>query len=50
MASRDFGKAKPLKQPKKAEKELDDDDIALKNKLKAEAKAQADMVAKLKKK
>jgi len=50
MASRDFGKAKPLKAPKKNAKYEDDDDKALKDKLKAEAKAKADMVASLKKK
>ena len=49
MASRDFGKAKPLKAPKKDKKEEDEDDLALKAKLKAEAKAKADMVANLKK-
>ena len=50
MASRDFGKAKPLKAPKKAKAELDEDDKALQAKLKAEAKAKADMVANMKKK
>jgi hypothetical protein len=50
MASRDFGKAKPLKAAKKDKKELDEDDKALQAKLKAEAKAKSDMVAQLKKK
>ena len=48
MASRDYGKAKPLKAPKKDAKEIDEDDLALKAKLKAEAKATAEMAAKLK--
>lgn len=50
MPSHQGGKQKPLKAPKKEQKELDDDDLALKNKLKAEAKANADYVASLKKK
>jgi len=32
MSSRQGGKKKPLKQPKKVQKELDDDDIAFKEK------------------
>ncbi len=49
MSSRDFGKAKPLKAAKKEKVELDDDDKAAAAKRKAEEKAKADMVAKLKK-
>jgi hypothetical protein len=33
VSGRQGGKAKPLKAPKKEEKELDEDDIALKKKL-----------------
>jgi len=36
---RDAGKAKPLKAPKKAAKELTEEDLAFKNKQKAEAAA-----------
>lgn len=39
MTGRDGGKKKPLKAPKKASKELDDDDLALKQKLKEQQKA-----------
>ncbi|ORY66006.1 translation machinery associated TMA7 [Pseudomassariella vexata] len=42
---RDGGKAKPLKAPKKVQKELDEDDKAFLEKKKAEAKARADMAA-----
>lgn len=50
MASRDFGKAKPLKAPKKEQKELDDEDLAFKAKQKELAKAQSALVSQLKKK
>ncbi|KAH8592531.1 translation machinery associated TMA7 [Bisporella sp. PMI_857] len=43
-ADRAGGKAKPLKQPKKAPKaELDDEDKAFKEKQRADAKAKADL-------
>lgn len=34
MSGREGGKKKPLKAPKKAEKDMDDEDIAFKNKQK----------------
>ncbi|KAF3080274.1 hypothetical protein TWF569_010992 [Orbilia oligospora] len=37
MSGRQGGKAKPLKAPKKDKKELDDDDLAFKEKQKKEA-------------
>eukprot|EP00959_Pyramimonas_sp_CCMP1952_P046736 976304-Pyramimonas_sp.AAC.1 len=37
MVGKDGGKAKPMKSAKKAEKELDDDDLAFKAKQKEEA-------------
>ncbi|RSH82816.1 Translation machinery-associated protein 7 [Saitozyma podzolica] len=37
MSSRQGGKAKPLKAPKKADKVLDEDDLAFKEKQKKEA-------------
>ncbi|KAI9673162.1 MAG: Translation machinery-associated protein 7 [Caeruleum heppii] len=42
------GKAKPLKQPKKEKKELDEDELAYKEKQKADAKAMKDMAEKAK--
>lgn len=39
MASRQGGKQKPLKAPKKDAQELDEDDLALKKKLQDEKKA-----------
>lgn len=39
MSGRDGGKKKPLKAPKKDQKELDDDDVAHKQKMKEQAKA-----------
>lgn len=39
MSGREGGKKKPLKAPKKTSKELDDDDMALKQKLKEQQKA-----------
>ncbi|KAI1435297.1 translation machinery associated TMA7 [Xylaria sp. CBS 124048] len=44
--NRDGGKAKPLKAPKKAQKDLDDEDVAFQQKQKADAKARAEMAAK----
>ncbi|KAI0144283.1 translation machinery associated TMA7 [Xylariaceae sp. FL1272] len=40
------GKAKPLKAPKKQQKEVDDDDVAFREKQKADAKARAEMAQK----
>lgn len=39
MSGREGGKKKPLKQPKKDKKDLDEDDLAQKQKLKDEKKA-----------
>ncbi|GBP15586.1 Translation machinery-associated protein 7 homolog [Eumeta japonica] len=39
MSGREGGKKKPLKQPKKDSKELDEDDLALKQKMKEQQKA-----------
>ncbi|OGM42257.1 coiled-coil domain containing protein [Aspergillus bombycis] len=47
-ASREGGKVKPLKSAKKEKKELDDDDLAFKERQKAEAKAKKDMMDKAK--
>ncbi|KAJ5095500.1 hypothetical protein NUU61_004856 [Penicillium alfredii] len=41
--SREGGKVKPLKSAKKDKKELDEDDIAHREKLKADAKAKKEM-------
>ena len=49
MPSKQGGKQKPLTAPKRDKKELDDDDVALQQKLKAEAKAKADFVSGVKK-
>ncbi|XP_060766729.1 translation machinery-associated protein 7 [Neoarius graeffei] len=46
MSGRDGGKKKPLKAPKKQAKELDEDDIAYKQKQKEEQKALEAMKAK----
>ncbi|XP_063370805.1 translation machinery-associated protein 7 homolog [Cydia splendana] len=46
MSGREGGKKKPLKAPKKESKELDDDDLAHKAKLKEQQKALADAKAK----
>lgn len=46
MSTREGGKKKPLKAPKKEQKELDDSDLAHKQKLKEQAKAMADAKAK----
>ncbi|PHH84881.1 hypothetical protein CDD83_1226 [Cordyceps sp. RAO-2017] len=45
-ANREGGKVKPLKQAKKANKELDEDDKAFLDKKRAEEKARKDMAAK----
>ncbi|KAF4587921.1 Coiled-coil domain-containing protein 72 [Ophiocordyceps camponoti-floridani] len=45
-SNREGGKAKPLKQPKKADKDLDDDDKAFHEKKRAEEKARKEMAAK----
>lgn len=39
MSSREGGKKKPLKNPKKGPKDMDDDEVAHKQKLKEEQKA-----------
>ncbi|XP_041984960.1 translation machinery-associated protein 7 homolog isoform X2 [Aricia agestis] len=49
MSGREGGKKKPLKAPKKASKELDDDDLALKQKLKEQQKALEEAKAKAQK-
>lgn len=49
MSSRQGGKQKPLKTAKKEKAELDEEDLAFKERQKAQAKAQAELVAKLKK-
>lgn len=46
MSGREGGKKKPLKAPKKASKEMDDDDVAYKQKQKAEQKAMEELKAK----
>ncbi|OLN97192.1 Translation machinery-associated protein 7 [Colletotrichum chlorophyti] len=45
-ANRDGGKAKPLKAPKKQQKDMDDDDLAFLEKKRAEEKARKEMAAK----
>ncbi|RAO64765.1 uncharacterized protein BHQ10_000777 [Talaromyces amestolkiae] len=45
---RDGGKAKPLKAAKKEKKELDEDDLAFKERQRAEAKAKKDLMDKAK--
>ncbi|OJJ61100.1 hypothetical protein ASPSYDRAFT_87654 [Aspergillus sydowii CBS 593.65] len=47
-ASREGGKVKPLKAAKKEKKDLDDDDLAFKEKQRAEAKAKKDLLDKAK--
>ncbi|KAB8255246.1 translation machinery associated TMA7 [Aspergillus pseudonomiae] len=47
-ASREGGKVKPLKAAKKEKKELDDDDLAFKERQKAEAKAKKELMDKAK--
>ncbi|VDL72099.1 unnamed protein product [Nippostrongylus brasiliensis] len=46
MSGRQGGKAKPLKQPKAAKKELDEDDIEFKKRQQEEKKKMADLAAK----
>lgn len=46
MSSREGGKKKPLKAPKKGAKEVDDEDIKFKEKQKEEQKKLAEMKAK----
>ncbi|KAG9496712.1 Translation machinery-associated protein 7 [Fusarium musae] len=45
-ANREGGKVKPLKQAKKAQKELDDDDKAFLEKKRADEKARKELAAK----
>ncbi|KAK5632969.1 hypothetical protein RRF57_008683 [Xylaria bambusicola] len=40
------GKVKPLKAPKKQQKDMDEDDVAFREKQKADAKARAEMAQK----
>ncbi|KAL6235793.1 translation machinery associated TMA7 [Aspergillus navahoensis] len=47
-ASREGGKIKPLKAAKKEKKELDEDDLAFKEKQRAEAKAKKELLEKAK--
>ncbi|KAL4991331.1 translation machinery associated TMA7 [Aspergillus falconensis] len=47
-ASREGGKVKPLKAAKKEKKELDEDDLAYKEKQRAEAKAKKELMEKAK--
>ncbi|XP_076601483.1 translation machinery-associated protein 7 [Chaetodon auriga] len=46
MSGREGGKKKPLKAPKKQTKELDDDDVAFKQRQKEEQKALQELKAK----
>uniref|UniRef100_T1JPN2 Translation machinery-associated protein 7 homolog n=1 Tax=Tetranychus urticae TaxID=32264 RepID=T1JPN2_TETUR len=46
MSSREGGKKKPLKQPKKQSGDVDEDDLALKQKLREEQKALKEAQAK----
>ncbi|KLJ11412.1 hypothetical protein EMPG_09717 [Blastomyces silverae] len=48
MGGREGGKAKPLKAPKKERKELDEDELAFREKQKADAKAKKDLADKAK--
>ncbi|EEH19882.2 hypothetical protein PABG_02141 [Paracoccidioides brasiliensis Pb03] len=45
---REGGKAKPLKAPKKEKKELDEEDLAFKEKQRADAKAKKELAEKAK--
>ncbi|KAL4896965.1 translation machinery associated TMA7 [Aspergillus ambiguus] len=47
-ASREGGKVKPLKSAKKEKKDLDEDDLAFKEKQRAEAKAKKELMDKAK--
>ncbi|XP_072136244.1 translation machinery-associated protein 7 isoform X2 [Mobula birostris] len=46
MSGREGGKKKPLKQPKKSNKEMDEGDLAFKQKQKEEQKKMAELKAK----
>lgn len=46
MSSREGGKKKPLKQPKKGQKEMDDDEVAFKQKQKDDQKAMKEAATK----
>ncbi|KAK3167398.1 Translation machinery-associated protein 7 [Lepraria neglecta] len=46
--SREGGKAKPLKAPKKEKKEMDEDEVAFREKQRADAKANKEMAEKAK--
>lgn len=46
MASREGGKKKPLKAPRKERKDMDDDDVAFKQKQKEQQKALAEAAKK----
>nr|CCC48557.1 conserved hypothetical protein [Trypanosoma vivax Y486] len=48
MSSRQGGKQKPLKAPKKEQRELDEDDIAFMNKRREQQKAEKEAIAKMK--
>lgn len=50
MSSRQGGKQKPLKQPKKDKGEMDEEDMAFKQKQREQQKAEKEAIAKLKKK
>ncbi|GFF42546.1 translation machinery-associated protein 7 [Aspergillus udagawae] len=47
-SSREGGKAKPLKAAKKEKKDLDEDDLAFKERQRAEAKAKKELLEKAK--
>ncbi|GAD99147.1 hypothetical protein AN4937.2 [Paecilomyces variotii No. 5] len=47
-ASREGGKVKPLKAPKKQQKDLDEDELAFREKQKAEAKAKKELLERAK--
>lgn len=49
MSGRQGGKAKPLKAPKKKQQDLDEDEIAFREKQKADQKARQEMASKAKK-
>ncbi|AAZ11960.1 hypothetical protein, conserved [Trypanosoma brucei gambiense DAL972] len=48
MSTRQGGKQKPLKAPKKDRQELDDDDVAFRNKMREQQKAEKEAIAKMK--
>ncbi|CAJ1014222.1 hypothetical protein LPMP_302690 [Leishmania panamensis] len=49
MSSRQGGKQKPLKQPKKERCEMSEDDLAFKQKQREQQKAEKEAIAKMKK-